>query len=877
MSSPINKTLKKTALVLAISMLTAGSQADLIISEYIEGSSYNKAIELQNTGTEEINLSQYNLELYSNGKTSLTASVNLTGSLAAGGVYVLAHGSASNDILTVANQISSSVINFNGDDTLILKQGETVVDSFGQYGYDPGSQWSANGVSTANATLRRHADITSGDTNPDDEFDPSLQWDAYPQDTFDGLGDGSGNDGNGGTATEALISDIQGSGSSSPMIDEQVIVTAVVIAVYQDEHSFNGFFIQEEDADQDGDASTSEGIFVYSSQPVQVGDQVKVTAKVTEYFDLTELTDVSTVEVLANDQPLPATTIINLPLSSTDQLEAVEGMLVEFPQTLTVNEVYQLGRYGQMLLSQGRRYQGTEIALPGEDALAVIADNALNVIKLDDGFSNQNPVPVIYPVPGLSALNTVRIGDSVPGITGVIYYSFGEYLLEPVGEVTFDPTNQRTLAPQTDPMANLKVASFNVLNFFNGDGQGGGFPTSRGADNAEEFQRQLDKLVPALVALDSDIVGLMEIENDGYDEYSAIATLVDTLNAELPADKAYTYVDPGLSSLGSDEIAVGMIYRPASVQLLSSAKLDSSNSALDPDTGEPLFNDGKNRTALAVSFEHVATGQQLTVSVNHLKSKGSDCVDLGDPDLGDGQGNCNLTRTMAAEALAQWLQDTPTGIDTPITLIIGDLNSYAMEDPIRTLESAGFNNLKKAKGLPGDYSYVFDGQSGSLDHALGNQAALDATLLVTDWHINTDEPAVLDYNTEYKYDGQAETLYNADPYRSSDHDPVIISMSLTPANEPPIALISHFRIWNWHIFIADSFDPDGRVVKNHWNFVNWDEFDSWFAFVPESVLKRNRVGQIILTATDNDGASSEDVLTLSNAHLGHNKSNHSRR
>ena len=84
----------------------------------------------------------------------------------------------------------------------------------------------------------------------------------------------------------------------------------------------------------------------------------------------------------------------------------------------------------------------------------------------------------------------------------------------------------------------------------------------------------------------------------------------------------------------------------------------------------------------------LATGGRFTVAVNHLKSKGSACDGVGDPDAGDGQGNCNLTRTAAAQALVDWLATDPTGSGDTDFLILGDLNSYAKEDPIDAIRPA---------------------------------------------------------------------------------------------------------------------------------------------------------------------------------------------
>ncbi|MET0091784.1 MAG: lamin tail domain-containing protein [Candidatus Thiodiazotropha sp.] len=167
---------------------SAGAAASsLFISEYIEGSSFNKAIEIYNGTGAGIDLASasYTLELYSNGSASPTQSMPLSGSIADGDVFVIAHASADPAILAVADELNSSVINFNGDDAIVLRRDGVLVDALGQVGVDPGSQWIGGGQDD---TLRRKADICAGDSIPDDAFDASIEWDVFAQNTFDGLG-----------------------------------------------------------------------------------------------------------------------------------------------------------------------------------------------------------------------------------------------------------------------------------------------------------------------------------------------------------------------------------------------------------------------------------------------------------------------------------------------------------------------------------------------------------------------------------------------------------------------------------------------------------------------------------------------------------------
>lgn len=772
--------LHRHTLAFAIASVCAlPAYADLYFSEYIEGSSNNKALEIYNSGSEAINLSGHKVEMYFNGSASAGLTINLTGTIPAQGVFVLAHGGANPTILASANQTNSSGW-FNGDDAIVLKNGDTILDSIGQVGFDPGTEWGTGLTSTADNTLRRKTSITSGDSAINFSFNPAEEWEGYAQDTFDHLGtyqgssNGGGNNGGGNSSdncgeSATLISSIQGSGASSPLVGSTQTIEAIVVADFQNANQLGGFFVQEEDAQADAHPQTAEGIYIASTTAVAIGDRVRISGTVAETFQLTQLNNVS-VTVCASNQALPTPATISLPISSLDAFEAVEGMSVAIAQTLTVNETYQLGRYGQVLLANGRLQQPTNIAEPGAAANNLQAQNNLNKLMLDDASNVQNPDPVIFPAPGLSAENTLRSGDTVANLQGVITYDFGIYRILPTSAPNFVHSNARPLAPESDSTANLKIASFNVLNFFNGNGTGGGFPTSRGANSTAEFARQKAKIVSALVGLNADVIGLIEIENDGYSNVSAIAELAAALNSATNTN-AWKFINPGVNKIGTDEIAVGFIYRSDKATAVGqTAILDSSI--------DPQFIDNKNRPALAQSFRVNSNRAIATAVVNHFKSKGSDCNDIGDLDIGDGQGNCNITRTQAAKALVNWLSTHPTGVNDGDYLIIGDLNSYAKENPITEIINAGYTDLIKLFGGDSAYSYVFDGQAGYLDHGLASNSLTPQVLFAADWHINADEPISLDYNTEFKSAAQINSFYSPDAYRSSDHDPLVVSLKL---------------------------------------------------------------------------------------------------
>ncbi len=572
-----------------------------------------------------------------------------------------------------------------------------------------------------------------------------------------------------------LISQIQGEGLVSPLVGKTVVVDAIVVASFQGRAGLNGFYIQEQDVDSDNDAATSEGIFVYekrgTSDNVSVGDQLLVTAKVTEFKGETQLVP-NMVTRLSRGNALPTPAVIQVPMSYPGSLEPFEGMRVNVQQALFVVDNYNLARHGVVTVSSKQRLMiPTQVAKPGSAANKLKAQNDLDRLLLDDGRNKQNLDPIAFKRLGFSAAKSMRLGDELNEVKGVLGYAFGSYRLHRTELPVWIQANPRVNSP-VDTKGSLRVVSFNVLNFFNGDGKGQGFPTERGADSNKELTRQRDKIVSAMAATKADILGLVELENDGYGKYSAIAELVSSLNEKSPEGHSYAFVHSGKKNLGLDVITNGFIYRVESVRPVGkSASLD--------ETIDARFGRSRNRPALAQTFEQISDGERLTVVVNHFKSKGSSCDEDGDPNKGDGQGNCNQTRTNAATALVEWLEQDPTDSDDTDVLIIGDLNAYAKEDPITAILKAGYRDLiDQFVGADKAYTFNFRGQSGYLDHALASSSLQSQVVSTSIWHINADEPKALDYNVEYKSKRQVQSLYSADAFRSSDHDPVIVDLHL---------------------------------------------------------------------------------------------------
>lgn len=607
---------------------------------------------------------------------------------------------------------------------------------------------------------------------------------------------------------------IQGSGNATPLAGRIVTTQGVVIGDFQGlSPALGGFYLQ--DLAGDDDPLTSSGIFIFNRgrTTASLGSVVRVTGRAEEFQDQTQISATVTgaaiidCGITATVEPVDVTLPFPEDEGGVSYLERFEGMLIRLPQAVLVTEHFQLGRFGQVVLSSSDRlFQPTQVTTPGPAALALQAKNNRNRIIIDDHLNDQNPDPILFGRGGqpLSAGNTLRGGDSVTDMIGVMTYTWAghaasgnAFRVRPVGTLggvvpDFQPSNPRPSTPE--PVGgSVRVASFNLQNYFNTFGPGnctagvGGEPVDcRGAANDLELERQAAKIVAAIVGLDADVIGLQELENDGYGPESAVADLVDRLNAATaPGTYAAIAVDTAtgqLNALGHDAIKVGFIYRPATVRPVGRTAVLNTGAFGLFTTQEGVRQ--RNRPVLAQSFKENASGARFTAVVNHLKSKATSCEgNIGpvgpDPDLSDGQGNCNLTRTAAAQELLAWLATDPTGIVDPDMLIIGDLNAYAKEDPITALTEAGYTDLLRARLGMQAYTFAFSGQWGSLDYALASPTLTPQVAGATSWRINADEPSVLSYSTRFKSASQIASLYAPDPYRSSDHDPVLVGLALS--------------------------------------------------------------------------------------------------
>ena len=549
-------------------------------------------------------------------------------------------------------------------------------------------------------------------------------------------------------AQETLrIGDVQGPGERSPRVGETVTVQGIVTAAV--DGGRRGWFLQDRG---DGDAATSDALFIEadgaSGPTVSVGRSLHVRGTVVERDagrgTLTALRSVS-ISPLEVRIDMPRAARITAPPADW---ERYEGMRVRIAAPLTVAGTHRLERDGELLVNFGERLRTPSDAVaPGDAARAMAADNARRTLRVDDGSAAERPETVWF-LPKDAGL---RSGSRVARLEGVVDQRGGGYLLMPTTTPKFRPAQ----APRPPKVGgDVRIASFNLENFFNGDGRGGGFPTPRGARNPAELDAQLGRLVATIRGLDPDIAALMELENDGFGPESAIAQLVDALNRAGDGDWRFIASD---APAGGDQIRVGLIYRA------SRAEPVGASAVLTDD----LFG-GRSRPPLAQSFR-AGAGPVFTVVANHFKSKGCGGATGAEADQKDGQSCWNPTRTESARRLDAWLRTDPTGSGSDLAMIVGDLNAYTMEDPIRALVAAGWRDAFEGVRGEAPYSYVYDAQTGRLDHVLLSPGLASRLAGAAEWHSNADEPDSRGYQDRPGDRG---------PWRSSDHDPLVIGLRL---------------------------------------------------------------------------------------------------
>ncbi|MEA1080109.1 ExeM/NucH family extracellular endonuclease [Marinobacter qingdaonensis] len=552
------------------------------------------------------------------------------------------------------------------------------------------------------------------------------------------------------------IAEIQGTGDRSPLAGRTVTVEGVLTLDLRHPGGFQGFYLQQADHQVDADPRTSEAVFVYTRRPQgTAGERLRLTGTVKEYHGLTELVGIQALAVCGREalpEPLP----ITLPWQTPP--EALENMRVRAQGPLTVIDNFRLAQYGELTLAGADQITATELHAPGPAALDLARRQREQRLLLDDGRRERDPRPVPWPPAGLTADTSLRAGDRVRDLTGVLDFRFDAWRMQPEASPTFESGNPRPPPPQRPDTPHVRVMAFNLGNYFNGDGRGQGFPTPRGADSLSQFQRQHQRLLAALQAPDPDILSLAEVENDGYGPDSAIAQLARALGPEWRV-----VATPGQD--GDDQIRTAMLYRADRV------RAEGPPQRL---TTGPFRHRG--RPPLSQVFRARSGDAGVRVLSVHLKSKSCRGATGAERAPGNGEGCYANQRRHSAQALVDWLARVPEPANLAGTLVTGDLNAYARETPIELFRAAGYASMThqfqpcSAHHCPGT-TYRYNGATGTLDYALASASLQPRVLAARPWKLNADEPRALGYQGRLAGDA-------ALPWRSSDHDPVITDLRL---------------------------------------------------------------------------------------------------
>ncbi|WP_260983279.1 ExeM/NucH family extracellular endonuclease [Kocuria salsicia] len=596
------------------------------------------------------------------------------------------------------------------------------------------------------------------------------------------------------------IATIQGTGQSTPLAGQTVTTEpAVVTAVYPSgPGSLGGFVIQTPGSGGTITGTTaSTGLFVHTGQApvtVQRGDAVQVTGTAGEYQGLTQLSGtVSVKKVVKKVAPVkPVTTDW---ASTASYRENLESMVYQPRENFRVADTYGVGRYGELGLSAGKELpaQPTQVARPNSpEARAQAQRNDAISVTLDDGTNRgfaASPTQEPRQVPYLTPENPVAVGDTARITAPVIVdYRFDKWRLQPTTPVVPGKEPARfsgSADPKPGVGGQVRIASFNVLNYFTTVGQdkgcrGGNYSTdgtynvaqgcdARGAYDRADFERQQAKTVSVINKVDASVVGLMEVENSaklGEPKDEALASLVKALNKAAGYTK-WAYVPVADSELQpvaeQDFITNAIVYQPREVTQVGQARALGSEAV----AGGAFEN---ARTPIAATFTATKGGGKhgaapTTVVVNHFKSKGSAPRTGPNRDTGDGQGAWNTSRVAQASAVVDWIPELTAAAGSQDVAVLGDFNSYAQEDPLQEFYRAGY-----ARAAEDDYTYVFGGQVGSLDHMLISPSLAKRMTGAAAWNINSGQSPLLQYA---QYRTTALDYYVPNEVASSDHDPFI--------------------------------------------------------------------------------------------------------
>ena len=797
-------------------LLVASGDAFLSEIHYDNASTdVGEAIEVQAAvGTD---LTGWQVVLYNGNVPTAAATYDtdaLTGTVPAAGVVVL-------------NYATNGIQNGAPDGLALVDASSTVVEFLSYEGVLTASNGPAAGLTSTDIGVAETGSEAAGQ---------SLQridgvWAPPAASTFGVLNSGSGDPDPGPEpgADTHTIAQIQGTGDASPVAGQTVTTSGVVTAVYPT-GGFNGYYIQTPGTGGDTDLTTrtaSDGVFVYSSATVAgvaVGDYVRVTGQATEFNGLTEINVGSGGAFVLAEAAEAVKPIVAFELpAADDRREVFEGMLVHPTAEYVVSDTYALGGFGATAFGSvglgldGPLLQESDVAVPGSAAFdAAVADNAARAVTLDDGQSVRTPSS--SDVPYLTGAPDLRTGVGVTFAAPVIVDYRFQWNFQPTAPVTGNASTLVSFAGGNTREANatpeavggdLTLATFNVLNYFTTLGvdlagcepyvDRAGNPISvaggcdaRGAWDATNLQRQQDKIVAAINGLDADVVSFEEIENSarfGLDRDATLSTLVDALNAAAGAGTwAFAPSPAALPAITEqDVIRNAFIYKPASVQLAGESVVLVGSAAF-----------ANAREPLAQGFTAVGSDYTFLAVTNHFKSKGGTC---GSP----AEGCFDADRVAQANALTTFAQQVADDASIDDIFLLGDFNAYSQENPVTTLEAAGYENVNTSEP-----TYVFNGRVGSLDHVFANATAAARITGDDVWRINASESVLAEYS-RYNYFA-SDHFDEGSQYRSSDHDPILVGIDVPEAVPTPTVNIDLLSINDFHGRIAADGQSAGAAV-----------------------------------------------------------------
>jgi 5'-nucleotidase len=812
---PANATPDGTGVVINEAYLSGGSAGAAFT---------NKFVELYNPGATSVSLSGWSLQYRPATGTNAAVPQALSGSIPAHGYYLVEGGSnGANGAALPTPDAALTGFNPSGTTGTILladvasgldpEAGSVagaahVVDALG-YGASNTFEGALATSPSGNTDVKSFTRTNFADSD-DNSADFTLSATITPQNSG-----GAGDPGDPEQPTVATIEEIQGPGDTSPFAGHPVTTRGIVTAAYPT-GGFDGYYIQTAGTGGALDLAThtaSDAVFVYSPQTVDSvmpGDYVEVTGEASEFFGLTEV-NVNSAAALTK---LPADPSAALPLPATvgfpaaeAQRESLEGMLIAPQGPFTVTDVYQANQYGEVGLAADSSPLRTptsvgEVGSP--EYTAAVAAAAAKAVTLDDGAStnffkapgNSDPLPY------LTVADPVRVGAAVKFTTPVVLdYRNSLWGFQPLGQLnpgdasTVQPvtfSNTRENAPESVG-GDIALGTFNVLNYFptTGDERTGctfyedreGNPITvensdapgcgvRGAATQESLARQQAKIVSAINSLGADVVSLEEIENSaklGQDRDAGVSTLVAALNVAAGGPLWAFDPSPTLRPDPADEdvIRTAFIYKPALVEPIGQSVIL---------TGDPAFADAREPDAQAFRPVGGSADDTFVVISNHLKSKSGDGATGDNADTG--QGAYTGDRVRQATALVAFADSMKARAGTDKVFLVGDFNSYAKEDPIRVVEAAGYISQGAKTGKE---TYQFDGAIGSLDYIFASPSA-DAIVTGQDvWNINSVESVATEYS---RFNYNPVNLYEAGPFRSSDHDPLLVGLGFTDVPAP---------------------------------------------------------------------------------------------